>query len=239
VKISRRTFMLLAGGMAGAALSCSYLETNKLTVTRLKFGLGSKIAFLADTHIHSLGWIEEEIIKKLEEESPDVVLHGGDIIDEFTSSLDPVRAYLSAIEAEEKYAVLGNHDHWCRRTEELVRLLKDCGFRLLLDEVVKTRIGRLAGIDWRDDRNYSIEFDADILLVHDPNAAAKAKKAELILAGHTHGGVVVGGLTLLSNSIYTRGLYDLENNRKLYVSRGLGQMIPLRPTSPLELVMIE
>ncbi|MEM1947891.1 MAG: hypothetical protein QW240_04025 [Candidatus Caldarchaeum sp.] len=59
----------------------------------------------------------------------------------------------------------------------------------------------------------------------------------MIFAGHTHGGVVVGNTVLLTNSRYTRGCYRL-GEKNLYVSRGLGQMIPYRPFSKLELVVV-
>ena len=117
-------------------------------------------------------------------------------------------------------------------------MLKDLGFKVLKDETVETRIGKIFGIDWRDERKYPSNIKGDIVLTHDPNAA-KSADGKIILAGHTHGGVVIGGVTILSNSIYTRGLYELGENKILYVSRGLGQMIPLRPTSPLELVILE
>jgi len=239
-KLSRRSF--IAGALSGALAftAYSYMETARVLMTRLVLGLNAKIAFLVDTHTHLFGSVEEQVLKLLEEEKPDIILHGGDIIDEFTQSLDPLERYLSSMEAEEKYAVLGNHDYWCRRSAEVIEVLKRCGFKLLVDEVAESRVGKILGVDWRDDRRYKLNSDAKIILAHDPNAALgiNGTAARLILAGHTHGGIVLGGLTIFSNSAYVRGLYDL-GEAVLYVSRGLGEMIPLRPTSPLELVIIE
>ncbi len=239
-KISRRGFLAILIPSSLAFMAYSYVETARVLVTRLKLGLSAKVAFLVDTHIHSFGLVEEEVLELLKEEKPDVILHGGDVIDEFTQSLEPVETYLSSIEAEEKYAVLGNHDYWCGRSVEVLEILRRCEFKPLLDEVTESKVGRLLGVNWRDDRSYKLNSDADIILAHDPNVALsdKSVRTKLILAGHTHGGVVVGGLTLFSNSAYTRGRYDLGGTT-LYVSRGLGQMIPFRPTSPLELVIIE
>jgi len=214
------------------------LETQRILKTKIEMGLGSKIAFMVDTHTHDFGIVEQSVVKMLAAEDPDIILHAGDIIDKFTGSLKPVRQYLSQLDAREKYVVLGNHDYWCGRTNELVSMLKDLGFKVLKDEIVETRIGRIFGVDWRDDRNYPNDIEGDIILTHDPNAA-KYADGKIILAGHTHGGVVIGGVTILSNSIYTRGLYRFRDDKILYVSRGLGQMIPLRPTSPLELVILE
>ncbi len=238
-KISRRTF--LAGIVAGiAAITIyAYAEAQRMFVTRLKLGLGTKAAFLVDTHIHGIGPVERQVLEVLQEERPEIILHGGDVIDEFTGSLDQVKSYLASLEADEKYVVFGNHDYWCGRAAELTRILEECGFKVLRDEVVKSGIGKIAGVDWRDDRQYDVGCcRADIILAHDPNVALYTHNAKVIIAGHTHGGVRLGSLTILTNSAYTRGLYDLGSSI-LYVSRGLGSIIPLRPTSPLELVILE
>jgi len=240
LKISRRTFITLSLGLLGSAgAGYSYLESIRLLVTKLDLNLGAKAAFLVDTHAHSFGIAEKAVIEVLRREKPDIILLGGDIIDEFTGSLAPVEEYLSLMEANEKYAVLGNHDHWCGRVGELSKVLERTGFKLISNEIYESSIGKILGLDWRDDRSYYSSCEADVVLVHDPNAALSIRGAHVILAGHTHGGVVLGGITIFSNSAFVRGLYELENGSILYVSRGLGQMIPLRPTSPLELVIIE
>ena len=238
MKLSRRGFLISAAIIISSATLYSYLETQRILKTRLEMGLGSKLAFIVDTHTHDFGVVEREVVRIVGEEDPDMILLGGDIIDEVTNSLKPVRRYLSQLEAEEKYAVLGNHDYWCGRVGELAAMLKDLGFKVLRDEFVETGIGRIFGVDWRDERIYPSNIKGDIVLTHDPNAA-KSADGRIILAGHTHGGVVVGGITIFSNSIYTRGLYRLGDGKILYVSRGLGQMFPLRPTSPLELIILE
>ncbi len=240
MKISRRSFITLSLSLIGATgLGYSYLESIRLLITRLHLNLGVKVAFLVDTHTHAFGMVEKAVIEVLDSEKPDVILIGGDIIDEFTGSLTPVEEYLSLMNAKEKYAVFGNHDHWCGRIEELSKVLERAGFEILSNEIAESSVGRILGLDWRDDRSYRVSCDADIVLVHDPNAALGLHGAKLVLAGHTHGGVTLGSLTILSNSAFVRGLYKLKGNCILYVSRGLGQMIPLRPTSPLELVIIE
>jgi len=238
--ITRRGFLILSLALMGSAASAySFIESIRLLVTRLNLGLGAKIAFLADTHVHSLGAVEEAVILELRRERPDIILLGGDIMDELTGSLEPVERYLSLMEADEKYAVLGNHDHWSGRVAELSKALGRAGFTLLIDEARDSRIGRILGLDWRDDRAYRADAEVDVALAHDPNAALSIRGARLILAGHTHGGISIGGAVIYSNSAFVRGLYELDGGCLLYVSRGLGHMIPLRPTSPLELVIVE
>lgn len=240
VKISRRSLLVYAAISLGAVFSAySYFEARRVDLTRLEIGFGAKAAFLVDMHIHGFGDVEETVVNLVSKEQPEIILVGGDIIDEFTSSMKPVREYLSLVEAREKYAVLGNHDYWSNRSSELVSILKELGYKVLRDEVVETSFGTLLGIDWRDDRIYGRYGEADLVLAHDPNVVESSSGRRITLAGHTHGGVVIGGITLFTNSHYTRGLYKLLGGKTLYVSRGLGQMIPFRPTSPLELVILE
>lgn len=237
-RITRRAFLAGLAACAIALTAYSYAESLRILVTRLRLGLGAKIAFLVDSHFHGLGPVEEKVLEIVRDEKPDILLHGGDVIDELTGSLGQVEEYLSSMEAGEKYAVLGNHDYWCGKAGELIRVLERSGFRVLRDEAAESSAGRIMGVDWRDDRRYEVGGRAEIMLAHDPNVALYSRDAGLILAGHTHGGVRLGGITILSNSAYTRGRYDLGGSI-LYVSRGLGGMIPLRPTSPPELVIIE
>ncbi|MCS7132869.1 MAG: metallophosphoesterase [Aigarchaeota archaeon] len=238
--ISRRALLLIMGCVIGVVAIPSWTETLRIEVTRLKLDLGLKLAFLVDTHLHFLGPVEENLLKIISREDPDVILHGGDVIDEFTGNLDLVRRYFSSLDARRKYAVLGNHDYWSGNASELIGIMRrECGFHFLIDDVVEFSGLRIFGVDWRDDRRYPRIGGTDIVLAHDPNVAPCVNSAKLILAGHTHGGIVVSGVTIFSNSIYSRGLYHLQNQGILYVSRGLGQILPFRPTSPLELVIIE
>ncbi len=240
MKIKRRRFLQSFSISAlGLGIGYSYYETRSLEITRLNLNIGSKIAFLVDTHIHEFGEVEERILELVKKEEPDIILLGGDILDEFTDDFRAVIRYISNLEAREKFAVLGNHDYWSGKAGELAKILKDNKFKILYDSTEQSLIGKIYGLDWRDSRIYSELKAQGIVIVHDPNAAKKISGNCFIMAGHTHGGVVLGSLALLSNSIYVRGLYNLEENVKLYVSKGLGQMFPFRPTSPLELLIIE
>lgn len=142
MKISRRKFLVSASVVISSASLYSYFETQRILKTKIEVGLGSKIAFMADTHTHDFGIVEQRVIKMLTEEDPDIILHGGDIIDKFTGSLEPVRQYLSQLDAKEKYVVLGNHDYWCGRADELVAMLKDLGFRFSKTRPLRRESGR-------------------------------------------------------------------------------------------------
>ena len=223
-------------GLTASAMG--YAETRRVEVTRLDVGLGGKIAFLTDTHIHELGEVEEEIIQLTNREAPDIIIIGGDIVDRLTTSMKPVREYLASLEAREKLAVLGNHDYWSGLSDKVSKILKENNFKILKDTTTDSTIGKIYGVDWRDSRTYpKISFEG-LIISHDPNAADYVSGSGIILAGHTHGGVVVANYPIVTNSKYTRGMYRIGENLAIYVSRGLGQMLPIRITSPLELLII-
>ncbi|MEM2910461.1 MAG: metallophosphoesterase [Nitrososphaerota archaeon] len=224
---------------AGICISAGYATIKEVEVTRINLSLGRKIAFLVDLHLHRIDDVKEEVLNVLAEEQPDVVLVGGDTLDELTPNMDVVSKYISGLEAKEKFAVMGNHEYWSGNAQDFVRILKNNGFVILKNTTAQTSFGKICGLDWRDDRRYPEHRVDGLVLVHDPNAALSISGAQLVLAGHTHGGVVIAGQPIYSNSIYVRGLYKLEDGKTLYVSRGLGQMFPLRFTSPLELVIID
>lgn len=238
--LTRRQLLYVSTfSLVGIGIGVGYAETKTIGVTRLNLGIGSKIAFLADPHIHEFGWIEERVIRLVRDEEPDIVMLGGDIVDEYTGDMKVVARYIAGFESREKYAVLGNHDYWSGKASQLVEILKANGFDLLNDSTAFSSVGKVYGLDWKEDRRYTPLNAQGIVLVHDPNSVSAVSGRCSILSGHTHGGLVVANLVLHSNSIYVRGLYNLESDRILYVSRGVGQILPIRPTSPLELVIIE
>jgi predicted MPP superfamily phosphohydrolase len=242
LKLTKRRLLYLSAFSLmgiGLGMGSAYSETRKIEITRLNLGIGSKIAFLVDSHIHAFDEVEQRVIGLVNDEEPDVILLGGDVIDELTTDTKAVAQYISGLKASEKYAVMGNHDYWSGRAEELVRILEDHGFSILYGSTASSSAGKFYGLDWKEDRKYAYLKAEGIVLVHDPNCAPSISGKCLILSGHTHGGLMVANQTLYSNSIYTRGFYYLKEGNILYVSRGLGQMIPLRPTSPLELVIIK
>jgi len=238
--LSRRQFIAISSlALAGACLSVGYVTTKELEVTRIDLGLGRKIVFLADLHIHGVDDVKENVLSIVAKEQPDAVLIGGDTVDTLTLSMEVVDSYISRLEAKEKFAVMGNHEYWSGKAEDFSKILKNNGFILLKDSSAQASFGKIYGLDWRDDRNYPERKLEGLVIVHDPNAALSISGAQAVLAGHTHGGVVIAGWTVYSNSVYTRGLYRLKDGGVLYVSRGLGQLLPLRYTSPLELVIAE
>ena len=247
MRIGRRGFLKLASAsLAAYALAGVGLAWGR-RVTRIDLGIGVRILFAPDTHIHGLdaGLVEE--VNLLE---PDLVLLGGDIYDRW-SNVREVAETLKGIKAP-KVGVLGNHEHWADTRygkiplEKGLAMLREAGVNIVFDSVIEVSGVRVAGIDWRDDPG---DYDgirlgkADILMAHSPDVFPHVEPSyRIVLAGHTHGGQLClpGPRPVITNSVYgfKAGFYRRPDGVVMYVSRGAGHIIPLRLYCSRELVLI-
>ena len=78
-----------------------------------------------------------------------------------------------------------------------------------------------------------------LLLSHRP-LKFKKNSFDLMVSGHTHGGQVFPFMIFVYLALgYVSGLYDLEDEAKLYVSRGAGQWGPqMRFLAPSEITVV-
>ena len=255
----RRPLLWLAVLLAAAAgggfwfrWQCWGLQTTHTDVVldRLPAGFdGWKIVQLSDLHGHEYGEGSRDLLARVAEERPDLIVITGDLIDQ-DSQLRMVPALARGLAAvAPTYYVTGNHE-WAVGTgavKELKGILSQCGVVPLSNQYqVLERSGAriaLAGVD--DPNGYAdqttpeelrtqIEYGASglftLLLAHrnerfDQYAAAGY---DFVLSGHGHGGIVrlpfVGGLLGAGRELFperTSGLYTLGNST-LFVSRGLG-----------------
>ena len=219
----RRTFLTLIGGAAAIAAAGIGAPLAGADVAELQLGLGRRVVFISDLHLHD--------VRRLDLPPYDLLLIGGDTYDEKTPSLDVVVETLRRLPGP-KVAVLGNHEHWSRRKLPLrqgVKALEDAGVYVLADDWVQLGGLRIHGLDWREDpRSYPAVADADIVLVHSPDAFQAARRG-VYLAGHTHGGQWCLPLNVTVYTIsyfgYTWCLYQ-RGEAVMYVTRGLGEMFP-------------
>lgn len=243
--------MSLYSGMKIPAVRTITIETDKID---------SDMTIVAVADLHLRGTLSvskvEEIVERINELKPDMIVFVGDTIDDYRDSIQSHIVALQALNAPKgKFAVAGNHEFYVGHMQSK-KALQEAGFTYLFNEGVQiTPTVYLAGIpDYQ--MVYSISDAADvvralssaqdkdykILLSHRPNFIDKMpeKMVDLQISGHTHGGQIFPGhiLAWLQND-YLSGVYDKPNGR-LYVSRGAGQWGPqMRFLAPSEISVIQ
>lgn len=202
-----------------------------------------------------------KLVDKVNDLSPDVIVFTGDLFDNFSKykAVESVTQALSSLHADYgKYAVWGNRDYGGGASRVYADMMSESGFTLLNNEGVNitTTKGQKLFIGGLDDALLGfpdisttlryMENDADyrIILLHEPDIADRfdTDSANLLLAGHSHGGQVrlpfiKSPVTALAEK-YTSGLYDLSESMKLYVNTGIGTShIPVRFMVPPEIAV--
>lgn len=197
-----------------------------------------KIVAISDLHLgYGIGKKEfEGWIEKINNENPDIVIIGGDIIDSSVRPLiaDDVASSFHKIKAPLGiYACLGNHEYLSGSSESM-NFIKQTGVNLLKDSV--TEIDSTFYIIGRDDKmnpkRKSLEQLTEgldktkpiILLDHQPFHLEDAENngIDLQFSGHTHRGQV-WPISLVTDAIYevSHG-YKQKGDTHVIVSSGIG-----------------
>src|SRR5947209_14056239 len=223
-----------------------------LTIEGLPQALdGFTLAQVSDLHVGPGDWVPVrglDAARAIVEARPDVVANTGDFL-QHSPSLDAVRAWVQpliieppgGLEGPVNLAVLGNHDYYAGEdmVEGLKVMLAAIGVRSLVNETVTVRKNGAAisftGLEEREagfDKALRAAAEVPrphVVLLHEADVAERLPpdSADLVLAGHTHGGqITLPGLTGLivrrfNGSKYVQGWYRVNGNR-LYINRGLG-----------------
>ena len=254
---------LIMGGYS--YLNMQNVVRTDFTVTTGKQAADYDIVLITDTHFDTLQ--PKELVRdKAEEISalyPDLVILGGDIVEEGTSkeSMEEVFGIFGGIRTKYGvYYVYGNHDRQPYTSEraytddELEEAISGQGIRILQDESVEIAGDlTLAGRDDAAWGNTSDRINASELLSGaDPETfiivadhqpidfeACAAAGADLEVSGHTHAGqTIAGGLLNQMAGILNYGLYH-EDGIDVIVSSGFaGWGLPLRSQGRSEYAVI-
>lgn len=276
--LSRRRFLGSAlFGCAGLALYSGEIERHWVEISHREIRLrslpsafdGMKVVQLSDIHLDEFTepFLLRHSIEQINRIQPDLVLLTGDFVSyeiaprKFSiNSAWQCAEMLREIKCPQRYAILGNHDHWLSGTE-VTRALTSNGIPVLTNSYLPierngSRIW-LAGVDdpvcGRPDPDKAIpasirgiEGQPLILMCHAPDFAddllshPAGSSIGLMLSGHTHGGQVripfVGALQLPPGGRkYVQGLFRL-GSMQLYVNRGIGTVgVPFRFQCPPEI----
>lgn len=226
---------------------------------------GLRVAHLSDIHVG--GGMDRQRLRRVVELTnaarPDVVVHTGDFLTHRSGDFDaPLYEAVAQIAAPHgQWACLGNHDF--DDPERLTRKLGAAGVTVLRNRVIRLDIDgqplEIAGIDFISSRAggaagyqrivaaWPARSAPRLLLNHDPRgfAALPDGCADLVLAGHTHGGhigiqlspghalTVVGLAGIPDQGVFERG--DL----RLFVTRCVGFYgYPMRVGIPPEIALL-
>ena len=231
-------------------------DFKEITLSSPQINRKRTIVVLSDLHIHRV--INPEKIKgivaKTNAQNPDIILLAGDVIDDNVKSISSTISLLKGLKAKEGiYFVTGNHEFYAGY-KPTVETLKKLGFTFLENGGVSLEDIYIAGIpDTFSGHFYGKNADLEknfaesgnnryrILLSHTPTDFGRQNNFNLEISGHTHGGQILPFhiLTLLHNK-YLAGLYKMENNAHIYVTRGAGQWGPqMRFLAPSEITVIK
>ena len=247
------------------------LYTRRIHITSEKLK-NARIVVISDLHNKSFGTDNQKLVSIIKAKRPDVVLFAGDLTDRRkpykstgTDLLKQIAGFSSV------YMILGNHDlkfgHKERIRDELigsgvfvlenmrqdftiggqeVSLLGLCEHNYDLSRTLsREELDSLIG-------DFSAAVGYKILICHQPQFFSKpdyeysSYNLDLVVAGHTHGGVVqfpfIGALLAPGQGFfpkYSKGLYE-ENETKMIVSSGLGpSVLPIRFRNKPEIIVLD
>lgn len=274
-------FAVILGVVAVGAALIAYMllyEQFDLRITELELSFpnlpaafdGYTILHLSDQHLTKLGLLERKTMQIVSSREVDACFITGDVTAEPRAS-DVFRRVCSVIKSRDPIVmVLGNSEHkpWLD-SDMLAGALTFDGLKLLINESTTfTRSRDKIAVVGVDDAYYGLSdldaafagVNADdfvVFLTHTPSITpdAIARGADLILAGHTHGGQVrfpfIGAVWthMHSNQALNSGLYGPEDiskltgidagQSKLFISRGVGtSRLHIRFLCPPEVVYI-
>ncbi len=223
-----------------------------------------RIVFLADIHYGTIQNpdVLEEKVGQINALQPDVIILGGDILDESVGrdEMQACFAALGQLKAEYGcYFVYGNHDRQrysqnpAYTAEELQLTIEENGIRILSEELVQIGddlqlLGR-EDLDAPQDRHsaehWLREIDPECFLLavdHQPFAPMENAQlgADVQLSGHTHGGQVfpLAWLPAFFKG-YVYGSYQVEDMLLLVSSGFAGWGFPVRTQGISEYVVLE
>lgn len=235
-----------------------------------------RAVLISDIHVGPYkkdGWVLR-IVEKINSLKPDVVFIAGDFVYDNVSQakyLTPLKNLKIPLGV---YAVFGNHDYdegrdfgttqAKERSSTVKKMLESLGVKVLINSGVKLRKGKkdffVLGLDdlWTFNANvkdalktvgYALTMPhPNIVLAHNPDVVmlSELKEADLVLAGHTHGGQIrtpwltsIPRIPTALGDKYDRGLFNFKNI-KLFITNGVSEWGPrARLFTPPEIAVLE
>ena len=215
---------------------------------------GRTLAHLSDLHIGPQ--VDDAYIldtfRRVQEMQPDFVVCTGDWITYRNSrQIEQLRRVITHAPHGKlgTIGILGNHDYgidWRMLDvgDRVTEILSNAGIRMLRNQAFTASGLQFLGLDDMWGPHFTPEIllaekgrdPSTIVLCHNPDAADKPVWGDYqgwMLAGHTHGGqckppFLPPPLLPVTNRKYVAGEIALSQNRRMYISRGVGHLLRVR-----------
>ena len=233
-----------------------YISYNNLTFTNYtinsnKVNDNINVTIISDLHENIFGEDNTDLIKKIEKQSPDIILVAGDMTNEDSTDIKLVTNLMKRLsEIAPVFYSLGNteYDNITKFNSDIIEQLENVNVTVLDKEYedikiknTTIRVGGMYEYAFALNGNSTYKFLCDfqdtesykIMMAHRPDSfifgdASEVWDIDLVVSGHTHGGQVrlpfMGGLYVGDQGyfpMYDKGLFDL-NKIKILITSGLG-----------------
>lgn len=256
----RKVIRLLLGALAILAADTLIIERYWIKFPETEFLSekipvefdGLRIAVFSDLHYGFLNppaWIEW-VIDQTNKQNVDIILGLGDYVKKRNADheLEAVWPLLMKLKAKTGvFMVNGNHDHWANN-EKSLELLEHSGLSIRHRHTVLQRNSAkivLAGTGdyWEDEVGIEKALKGapsqvlTIVATHNPDAIniEREVRADLFIAGHTHGGQVripffdYAPVVPIKNKALDKGWQESRYHEPVFISAGIGwSILPLR-----------
>lgn len=255
----RSTYFFVLLGLSTLIVICGVINFNTIRISEYSISVPEysssikklRIAFVSDFHLEKTvpPVFVRRFVRKVNEENPDILLYGGDILEGSSGNMNRYEKMLAGIHPPfGVYSVRGNHD---RLAATEGNFFKRAGIVLLRDSVVVSVNGfSIAGREEAGNHNRlsasAIASEAPdslplILLDHRPDEPDQISRthADIAFSGHSHNG------QLFPLNFYLKKVYQLSHgymskgNTQFFVSSGIRLWGPrVRTTGKSEIMIV-